>query len=224
VLLQPHRCSIDAVHHKTIHRGNTAKRAADGIDTFAHILPPRYARRLEAIVSGAGASARILGYQPWIHEDPALIDLGSRWRAVDPFRDYAQVLTLAVPPVDELGEPGVGLDLARAANDELAELIRRHPDRFAGFAAALPMSDTNAAAGELSRAMGELGAFGAGHAVRCAAEFFGRGHVLFGTDMPLGGPTVLGDTIANIEALGLPEADAAAILAGNARRLLRLPA
>jgi uncharacterized protein len=154
------------------------------IDAFAHILPPRYARRLEAIVSGVGVSDRILGYRPWIHEDPALIDLGARWRAVDQFGDYAQVLTLAVPPVDELGEPGVALDLARAANDELAELVGRHPQRFAGFAAAL----------------------------------------LFGTDMPLGGPTVVGDTIANIEALGLPEADAAAIFADNARRLLRLPA
>lgn len=330
------------------------------IDAFAHILPPRYARRLEAIVSGVGVSDRILGYRPWIHEDPALIDLGARWRAVDRFGDYAQVLTLAVPPVDELGEPDVALDLARAANDELAELVGRHPERFAGFAAALPMSDPAAAVGELSRAMGELGAlgaqlhtnvrgaplddprfepvfetvtrlggaiwihptrsevwadypvesrshagiwwslgwpyetsvcmarlvysgffdrhpgltvithhagamvphfagrlaspledpdraaivsglkaepidyfrrffadtamFGAGHAVRCAVEFFGTSHVLFGTDMPLGGPTVVGDTIANIEALGLPEADAAAIFADNARRLLRLPA
>ena len=33
--------------------------------------------------------------------------------------------------------------------------------------------------------------FGAGHAVRCAVEFFGPGHVLFGTDMPLGVYTAL---------------------------------
>jgi uncharacterized protein len=65
--------------------------------------------------------------------------------------------------------------------------------------------------------------FGAGHAVRCAVEFFGAGHVLFGTDMPLGGPTVVPDTIANIEALGLPEAEASAIFAGNARAVLKLP-
>jgi uncharacterized protein len=65
--------------------------------------------------------------------------------------------------------------------------------------------------------------FGAGHAVRCAVEFFGPGHVLFGTDMPLGGPTVVGDTIANIEALGLPDADTAAIFAGNAAAVLRIP-
>jgi uncharacterized protein len=66
--------------------------------------------------------------------------------------------------------------------------------------------------------------FGAANAVRCAVEFFGPDHVLFGTDMPLGGPTVVADTIADIEALGLPEADAAAIFAGNARRVLRIPA
>jgi uncharacterized protein len=65
--------------------------------------------------------------------------------------------------------------------------------------------------------------FGASHAVRCAVEFFGTDHVLFGTDMPLGGPTVVADTIADIEALGLPGADADAIFAGNARRVLRIP-
>jgi predicted TIM-barrel fold metal-dependent hydrolase len=65
--------------------------------------------------------------------------------------------------------------------------------------------------------------FGASHAVRCAVEFFGTDHVLFGTDMPLGGPTVVADTIADIEALELPGADAGAIFAGNARRVLRIP-
>ena len=330
------------------------------IDAFAHILPPSYARRLESITACPGVSDRILGYRAWIHEDPALIDLDARWRAVDPFGDYVQVLTLAVPPIDQLGAPGVTRDLARAANDELAALVGRYPDRFAGFAAALPLNDVDAAAAELDRAMGELGAlgaqlhtnvggvplddprfepvfetvtgldgalwihptrsaawadypaenrsrygiwwslgwpyetsvcmarlvysgcfdrhpglrvithhagamvphfagrlaapledpdraavmsgleaepidyfrrffadtamFGAAHAVRCAVEFFGTGHVLFGTDMPLGGPRVVPDTIADIEALGLPEADAASIFAGNARRVLRLPA
>ncbi len=66
--------------------------------------------------------------------------------------------------------------------------------------------------------------FGASHAVRCAVEFFGADHVLFGTDMPLGGPTVVADTIADISSLGLPDADEAAIFAGNARRLLRIAA
>jgi hypothetical protein len=50
------------------------------IDAFAHILPPAYADRLEALTSGDAVSERILGYRPWIREDPALIDLDARWR------------------------------------------------------------------------------------------------------------------------------------------------
>src|SRR6266513_1574783 len=91
------------------------------IDAFAHILPASYARRLEAIMSGGAVSDRILGYQPWIHENPALTGLDDRWRVMDAFGDYRQVLTLAVPPLEELGGPGAALGLARAANDELAE-------------------------------------------------------------------------------------------------------
>jgi predicted TIM-barrel fold metal-dependent hydrolase len=131
------------------------------IDAFAHILPPAYTERLESITSGAGVSERILGYRPWIREDPALTDLDARWRTMDPFGDYRQVLTLAVPPLEELGGPAAATDLARAANDEVAELVGRYPDRFAGFAAALPMNDVDAAAGELDRAMSQLGALGA---------------------------------------------------------------
>ena len=67
------------------------------IDAFAHILPPSYARRLESIMSGP-VSDRVLGYQPWIHEDPVLTSLDARWRVMDAFDDYVQVLTLAVPP------------------------------------------------------------------------------------------------------------------------------
>ena len=131
------------------------------IDAFAHILPPAYAERLEALTSGGAVSQRILGYRPWIREDPALIDLDARWRTIDPFGDYRQVLTLAVPPLDELGDPAAAADLARAANDELADLVVRHPDRFAGFVAALPMSNPQAAAAELDRTMSHLGAVGA---------------------------------------------------------------
>ena len=86
------------------------------IDAFAHILPPTYAQRLESLMSGPDVSERILGYRPWIREDPALTDLDARWRTMDPFGDYRQVLTLAVPPLEELGGPAAAGDLARAAS------------------------------------------------------------------------------------------------------------
>ncbi|TMC09283.1 MAG: hypothetical protein E6J41_11055 [Chloroflexi bacterium] len=62
--------------------------------------------------------------------------------------------------------------------------------------------------------------FGAPHAVRCVLDFFGPDHVLFGTDTPLGPPEAIDATIADLDAAGLPEADRAAVYAGNARRLL----
>lgn len=50
--------------------------------------------------------------------------------------------------------------LARAANEQLAAVIAEHPDRFAGFAT-LPMTDPQAAAEELERAMRTPGICGA---------------------------------------------------------------
>jgi len=52
------------------------------------------------------------------------------------------------------------IGLIRAANDQLAEAISTHPDRFAGFAT-LPMADPVAAVAELERAIGSLGFRGA---------------------------------------------------------------
>src|SRR5260221_13860124 len=90
--------------------------------------------------------------------------MDSRWRKMDtiaPYGEYAQVLVLAVPPLEEVAPPAVAAELARLANDQMAELVRRYPDRFVGFAAALPLGDVDAALGELDRALSELGALGA---------------------------------------------------------------
>jgi hypothetical protein len=53
----------------------------------------------------------------------------------------------------------VAADLVRAANDNLAGAVRRHPSRFAAFAA-LPTTVPGAAAAELERCVGDLGFVG----------------------------------------------------------------
>jgi uncharacterized protein len=63
-------------------------------------------------------------------------------------------------PATESLQPDQARGLAADANDALAEAIRRHPNRFAGFAT-LPMSDPAAAAAELDRAVNKLGFTGA---------------------------------------------------------------
>ena len=324
------------------------------IDAFAHILPRPYLDRLESHLSSTLDPKRLLYYQTGVfYFDEVLIDLEARWRKIEALGDYAQVLVLAVPPLEEVGPAGVAAAFARLANDEMAELVRRYPERFVGFAAALPLNDTEASLLEIDRSISELGAlgiqmftnmngvpidhprfdpiltriealqrtvwlhptrnagwpdypaeresdyglwwslgwpyetaaalsrlvysgqmerhpdlrliahhgggmvphfsarlamgpgfrqtqdtlprppleyfrrfyadtamFGAPHAVRCALDFFGPKHMLFGTDMPLGGPNVAQQTVEDIERAGLSEADLAMVLSGNASRIL----
>src|SRR5436190_1896904 len=73
---------------------------------------------------------------------------------------YVQVFSLPTPPIEVFATPSDAVDLARAANDGMADLVRRYPDRFAGFVAALPLNDPDAAVRELRRALTDLGARG----------------------------------------------------------------
>src|SRR5438105_753066 len=70
-----------------------------------------------------------------------------------------QVLSHGAPSVQRL-DAELAVRLARGANDRLAETVRSHPDRFAGFAV-LPTADPKAAADELERAVTRLGFKGA---------------------------------------------------------------
>ena len=131
------------------------------LDAFAHILPPKYLERLERALERGISSERLNYYRAGVFRfDPSISDLEARWRKIEPFGDYAQILVLAVPPLEEVGPPAVALDLARRANDEMAALVSEHGDRFAGFVAALPLSDIEAALLEAERAIGQLGAVG----------------------------------------------------------------
>lgn len=53
-------------------------------------------------------------------------------------------------------DPAVTENIAKAVNDEVAEMTRARPGRIAGLAT-VPMQDTDRAVAELSRAMAELG-------------------------------------------------------------------
>ena len=69
------------------------------------------------------------------------------------------ILSLNSPTVQAVRDVGQAADLARRANDHMAEQIARRPDRFRGFAA-LPMQDPETAAAELERCVHDLGLCG----------------------------------------------------------------
>jgi aminocarboxymuconate-semialdehyde decarboxylase len=132
------------------------------IDAFSHILPQRYVDRLERHLEPSLDRAKLEYYRTGVFRyDDALTKIDVRRRKLEAFGDYAQVLVLAVPPLEEVGPAKVAADFEPLANDEMAELVQAHPDRFAGFVAALPWNDPDAAVVELDRAVAKLGAVGA---------------------------------------------------------------
>ena len=124
------------------------------IDVFCHILPQPYFQRMVQAASGSDYM------QKRVRAIQALVDLETRWRFMDACGDYVQVISLAAPPIEALGPPERTPELARVANDSMAELVARYPDRFAGFVASLPMNNPEAAVAEARRAVLELGARG----------------------------------------------------------------
>ncbi len=89
-----------------------------------------------------------------------LLDLTDlRLQRMDEVGVEVQVLSLTTPGLQGL-EPDLAVQLARQTNDLVAQVVRRNPERFQGFAV-LPTPDPQAAADELRRAVGELGLRGA---------------------------------------------------------------
>jgi predicted TIM-barrel fold metal-dependent hydrolase len=123
------------------------------IDVFCHILPPRYLKQRNARAGGAFTTQ----YAKYPGANPGLTDLEIRFRVMDQFPDVVQLLTIAGPNVESITTPQDAVELARIANDEMAELIAKHPDRFVSAAACLPMNDVDAALKEADRAIHDLG-------------------------------------------------------------------
>jgi len=126
------------------------------LDAYCHVMPRPYADAL----AGLGSTPAAANIRNRIEGIPSLVDLDLRFRQMDEFgEDYRQIVSLPAPPPEDLGDPAVSRQMATLANDELAALVGSHPDRFAGWVAAVPMNDPDAAVAEAERAVG-LGALG----------------------------------------------------------------
>jgi len=123
------------------------------IDIYNHFMPKPFLDRLGDLIPGH----IVLKAFPHLR---TLWDLDARLKLLDPFGDYRQVLSLANPPIELLAGPTRTPELARIANDGLAELCRAHPDRFPAFIASMPMNNIAACLVEIDRAIGTLGARG----------------------------------------------------------------
>ena len=70
------------------------------------------------------------------------------------------ILSLTQPGIQGIPDRAIAVDTAKRMNDDLADIVTAHPNRFAGFAA-VALQDVRAAGDELERAVSQLGFKGA---------------------------------------------------------------
>jgi predicted TIM-barrel fold metal-dependent hydrolase len=124
------------------------------IDIFNHFLPVKY---LEALEQQGAQHRPIVQYAKKI---VPLWDVGERLRKMAPWPDLAQVITLGQPTPELAATQEFSPELARIANDGMAEIRDRWPQKFPAFVASLPMNNVAAAIEEMDRAVTRLGACG----------------------------------------------------------------
>jgi 6-methylsalicylate decarboxylase len=118
------------------------------VDIHHHALPPDYLRECRDEILGPAADLEhVLEWTP----ERSLEELDAAGCA-------RAILSVSAPGV-WFGDERQTIRLARDCNDYLADLKRRHPDRF-GFFATLPLPDARATVAEIVRAFDELDADG----------------------------------------------------------------
>ena len=124
------------------------------IDIFNHIFPKSYFDKMVKITSNGAYM------QKRMRNIPGVVDLDERFRIMDRSKDYVQIICIPAPPIEEFGPPPISTDMGKLANDGMAELVRKYPDRFPGFIASLAMNDPSGLLAEAKRAVKDLGAVG----------------------------------------------------------------
>jgi predicted TIM-barrel fold metal-dependent hydrolase len=126
------------------------------IDIFPHIIPVKYKDALlKKTMSKKGPQGR--REVDKIETLPSLFDMDVRFRIMDKYEGLLQVLTLGAPAVEDIAPPKDAVELAKIANDGMAELVTKYPDKFVAAVACLPMNDMDAALKEAERAITKLG-------------------------------------------------------------------
>jgi len=123
------------------------------IDIYNHVMPVDYLEKVKQHSRDPGIVKRMSSLR-------MLWDIEARVQMLDQWPDVQQVLTLSLPSPELVGGPELSPELARIANNGMAEMVRKWPNKFPAFVASLPMNDVPAAVEEMDRAIGTLGARG----------------------------------------------------------------
>jgi 2,3-dihydroxybenzoate decarboxylase len=114
-----------------------------------------------AIAETLPDSAGFVPADYWTELSSRLLDIHDRrLKLMDRHGIEIMILSLNAPAVQAIAQPSRAIEIARRANDALAEECAKRPTRFRAFAA-LPLQDPDAAVEELRRCVTEMGFVGA---------------------------------------------------------------
>ena len=121
------------------------------IDAYTHFIPQKFFQKL------VDSGHHDIGKR--VREIPCIHDLDIRLKIVDQFKDYAQILSYPMPPLELLAKGAEVEEYCKIINDGFAEICEKHPDHFPGWVAQTPLAAPDAGVRECERALknGALG-------------------------------------------------------------------
>jgi predicted TIM-barrel fold metal-dependent hydrolase len=120
------------------------------IDIYNHIFPAKYVENLSKM--GLMQAPGTNGGGPL----STLYDLDLRFRVMDRHEGLMHVLTMCTLFWERIVLAGKSVEASRIANDSMAEIVAKYPDRFPAAVACLPLDNMEAALLETDRAIKDL--------------------------------------------------------------------
>ncbi|HJS61640.1 MAG TPA: amidohydrolase family protein, partial [Pseudolabrys sp.] len=123
------------------------------IDAYTHFIPEKYFNKI--VESGHADIGKRVREIPCIH------DLDIRRKIVDGFKDYAQILSYPMPPLEVMtkGDGKLTEEYTKLVNDGFAEICQKYPDQFPGWVGQAALIAPDGGVREAERALknGALG-------------------------------------------------------------------
>ena len=121
------------------------------IDAYTHFIPQAFFKKLTDM--GLGDIVKRVSEIPCMH------DLDVRKKIVDSFKDYAQILSYSMPPIELLAKGEQITEYCKLINDGFADICGKNADHFPGWVAQTSLALPDAGVAEAERAIknGALG-------------------------------------------------------------------
>lgn len=126
------------------------------IDAFAHMWPKKYKEAVFKELPVLSNDMKMM--KAWIdHDSTTLWNIEERLQLMDRYEGLKQIINTGNPALEGMiPDKKKAADLAKLANDEMAEVVSKYPDRFVAALAHLPLNDVDASLKEIDRAIKDL--------------------------------------------------------------------